>query len=711
MAGIVNMLRSSVLGKNGVDALMTADVAGTQAAANQQKDADQVVADQASVLLEKDENLLTVDGLASGEDPSQVDPGVALMANAFLNRQGTSGDLRPTDDYPMLQRPIQAGVYQGSVIGSVPIFSAAGGRIPHGVIRDRQAALQQMAAQQAKMKERVYQVALTAGPALHNERLNEMGFEMIEEMLGKYGSWNAILGNDKAKLDLDKNVVLHRAKVNAMNFIQSNIEKLLDPETISNRNIYIPSDVLRIAEEFNRTPTEQLYGNPQKLSKMNDLLQSYSSVQSAIESAKEKKLLQPDEIYSEAGRIMDAAATDPEMAEKISEAMVTLKNNNDYALFAYNLVKAVSPERVAGIANLISQSGTFHPSHDEEYIARAVMNSSEFANEMKTVLAEKYNVEGRKNLHDYGGSKPQQSFGVVSTADYQLFEKPGQLNAPVKAAIQGNENQAKMLQQLTAASGLSWVYDGASSSFSAELNLNPSDRNAFEASGGSLAGSDGLIEDETGKLVSLNTYLREAERDEKTLRSKLGPEMTQSVVDAYNEQVEEWQKNMDADAWRDFMDGKSGDFTPDQLQYLRVYDKTTRSKGDPKNIMFGQWQLATAKVQMARKRVDPDGNTTYIPITPSALQSIRKAGTFEDIHFVTAIEYIALEDQVQPGIDKEKPAEGARTITGPSRSNTRVIKYVPLGTEGRTSAFNADNALSPSVSTGSARRKIVAEIE
>lgn len=680
---------------------MDADTATTRQKSQQLKDEDQIIADQAAALIEKPENLISSDDLYAEDTPAS--PAMGLMGNAFLNQQGATGALRPTDDYPMLQRPIQAGVYQGSVIGAVPIFSAPGGRIPHGVIRDRQAALQGMAMQRAKMKEKLYKVALSPGPALHNERLTELGFDTINEMLDEHGSWDAILRDPKLKSEMDKRVLLHKARVNGMNYIQSKIEQLTNPETLSDRALYIPNDVLAVAEKFQSTPTDELYSDLGKLRDMNERLQSYTSVQTAIESAKEKGLLDADQIYSEAGLILDRAMEDDEVAGKIKDAVATFKRTNDYDLYAYNLVKAVSPERIAPLANLVSQSGTFHKDHNEEYIAKAIMASSEVANEMKTVLAEKYNVSGRKSTAS--ASLPKERLGVVSMADSMIFDDKAKMRPEVTSVLTDPTlNAGQTLQALSTVTGMQWRYDKTNKQFASDLTISDTERRVFESSANSLIGNSGYVVDETGSQVLFSTYAENTKKEFDRYSGLVGNQRKSEIDEGIEDAYEKYADDLNRSHIDNYLNGLSGNDRGYALSKMR-----SDQIQNPDAAMYGKWQVNKATVQMMRKvwsapsgGINEDARFVYVPVNMHDYEAAKKSGDLSEIEFITAIEYIAVDEAIQPGADKNNPAEGSRTVLQPSGNRTRLVRHVPMGTRDRFAARQADGIF-PGTSTATAR--------
>lgn len=184
-----------------------------------------------------------------------------------------------TDYYPDMGQPLQVGSYSGSIVGSIPIFTAKGGVLPMGVYDARRRALQKQADDKEKQRLQLFEMAKMAAAPQYQQELDDEAYSTINDYL-KAVNYNITPG-DENWMALHQNLNrINNVKKGTLE-IQTWTNKIL--EDLSKPDRFVPEYKQKLAAEWLRGgyTMSDLINDPKKQKKLYNLrneIKSYDNL-------------------------------------------------------------------------------------------------------------------------------------------------------------------------------------------------------------------------------------------------------------------------------------------------------------------------------------------------------------------------------------------------------------------------------------------------
>jgi len=350
--------------------------------------------------------------------------------------------------YPDINRPLQVGAYQGSIVGSNPIFVAGGGYLPMGVVDARKRAIAGAAKDKAARREKLMALLTAKGAVQYQDQIDGMSMEILE----KYGN---LTGWDFSKLlDMDtelsreffKEVYEHKAFAERTNRTEARAVDIMKKE--GDEKIYVPDWTKRCVDVWNEGiiyKMEEFKADKKKFKSVENCLKSYDNMtyygNQAVTKIKRDKI-----------PLKNLDGITPEEAKTYEDAYSVILNSNDSRQIASASMVFLDPEKLDNIARAIVGQRDFFPMKGK----RGVDNTEASVAEMKTYISSLLGKEietqlkrdGRFNVQ--GRIRVKQAPGAEQLAATTIFDQVQEgmtsgdfTNAIVSASVDESYNRAQ----------------------------------------------------------------------------------------------------------------------------------------------------------------------------------------------------------------------------------------------------------------------------
>jgi len=184
-----------------------------------------------------------------------------------------------TDYYPDMGQPLQVGSYSGSIVGSIPIFTAKGGVLPMNIYDSRRRALQKEAQEKEKQKMQLFELAKVNAAPQYQQELDNEAYSTINDYL-KTVNYNVVPG-DQNWMALQENLNrINNVKKGTVE-IQSWTNKVIDD--LSKPDRHVPEYKQKLAAEWLRGgyTMADMINNPKKQKELYNLrnkIKSYDNL-------------------------------------------------------------------------------------------------------------------------------------------------------------------------------------------------------------------------------------------------------------------------------------------------------------------------------------------------------------------------------------------------------------------------------------------------
>lgn len=311
--------------------------------------------------------------------------------------------LRPQDYYPDLGQPIQVGTYQGSIVGSNPLFAAGGGLLPMGIYDARRRALSMAGSARAKQKQRILDMSTPQGAKQFQDQIDSNYWETVNKYANLVDNDLTVLTDPKHPLFFKFHKEMSDLKTFAAQTQEVNdrMQKYIDQE--GNPAIHLPAktknQILAWMRADPSTNFEELMKSPNKFYKMYNGIVSYDNGINAMNSIASH--IKSDEIPLMSN--MDIEATLDSMSDKEVQDFYKKVNSGDVA-DVYSVAKRfVDKDRLKEIAGQAFKQYNFSDDFTEEDAVDYLLNL--FGTEIKTRFQSQWTGRETLNYRKYRDAK------------------------------------------------------------------------------------------------------------------------------------------------------------------------------------------------------------------------------------------------------------------------------------------------------------------
>lgn len=603
-------------------------------------------------------------------------PGLTSIKNLPIEK------LSQSDEFINAREPINQGSYQGSMIGSAPIFAAGGAIFPMEVVRARQRAMGNALTQKKNTRDRIYKMALAKGAVQYNDIITDKGFGLVEKYLDQYGSFENIMKSDRGWLEFQQEIMNHRNVAALTVSIDEQARAIIND--VGNDKKYYPPSAINTAQKFVdgffKGDLDQWYEDPNKLAKIHGEMEQFTNLQTKVETLRKSGALNNDAFPI--NTMISEALDDPEKANKILDAYYQAQNTGDYRFLVKATMSTVGDDRLMGLAEMIKTSGSFAQSKDEIF----EMLSSTIADELKLdeVVLNKFNEGARKRLGEAAGAgnQPVVQEGFFTSFRNKIIPADGKgaVNPIITEGLSTSTTATGTQQTLKVATGRDWEY--SKSNWRTELSL-PS--NSLPKNQVLTYDQVDMIEDpSTGTVYSTKSFFNKVEDLKKQI------EDYQSLQQSYDNFVVSNNYNVSSENLNRFYDDNNVS-NEDRSRFTSVQrlDKMGRNAG----ATTANYNVTGTSMELKIRNADGTYSNAPKNLFGETYETVK-----DNLTYVVTVEYTPMiEDVVQGGIIDEQSGKGTPIKESYSnRGMGKVFKTFDLQQEGDSQALDA---MMPGLST------------
>jgi hypothetical protein len=545
---------------------------------------------------------------------------------------GASRAISFQEEYPTLNAPIQQGVYQGSQIGSVPIFAANPAVIPMEVIRSRRKALREAYAKMEQDMSEVEMISLSRGAEAYNDVMYAKAYEGLEKDLEKHGySYRRLLQNPKDYQAFMKRVTQLNNVMDKSKWVEKEIDRY-STQMAEDKDLYVPQKLRNIMMKWNTGDYDSeswLDGDAKQLNEIVAQFREYRNLQNTVEGMISSGSLKLDKtVVSSTIDKLNQMFQNNELEEStiksLSDAYRLYKSTGDYDAFITATFQAVPDDRIDVIADQMAESGEYFQDKDEikKYIRAMAYKSLEVDLE----ALNRYNWQARAK-----GVNATQKDSFFSAVGNSYFGTNSNVLRPdLKSSIsEAGNDPARISEALNkAGNSKSWSFtDGV---YKSKIKIPPERRELVENV--LISSFDKIKSPYDGRFYTVDGYRDELLEDLES--AKAGDANAWSVIEKVDGGLNPEESNYWSKLRSESISGMDGVDEETAGMYVDMYIEHKLLSGT--STYASKYKNTEASLEIQKAVVDANGVTTYIP-TGKSLSDLMKAGAETDL--VVAVTY------------------------------------------------------------------------